>query len=164
LLRNKVAYLGEVVRWRLLDPEQIKSWVAAQFCQEKEQFRCAQLLPILKTWIAHSWLMTSDRGLFLIFDDRSCPAPEIGWSLPLVVAAHSSIKEISLHSRPDELTDFLRSLRGIGAIRLDEQNAWLYSTKLFKGRVVADAIKEFILEAYIRDREAGDMFVGDEPA
>jgi hypothetical protein len=117
-------------------PEEIKEQVSRLGRHDTdEDFKSARTLLILSTSKQQTWLIATNKNLYLVLDDIRKDDPKVQWSVDIKEAKSTKI----------EAHDYKKQS---GLIDLGPKHQyWLYTKRFFQNEDIVNAIRRFIQAA-----------------
>jgi hypothetical protein len=114
--------------------DDIKTIVAqSRYSRPEENYRSAKTLLIFATSKQQTWLVKTDRTLYVVLDDRRKERPRVEWSMPVDEAQRARVAS----------RDYTRMS---GMIDIGPQKEWLYTKKLFQEENIENVVTRFIAD------------------
>jgi hypothetical protein len=105
--------------------------LVSKYRKPGEDYDGARTLLIFSTSKQQTWLVATNRELYLVLDDRRKETPSVQWSQPLQEVRAASIKENPYSDRS-------------GLIDIGVRKNWLCTKRLFQEEGIAQGITKFI--------------------
>ena len=127
---------------RFHSQNEIRAWMQDAF-DEDENFITSDMLLLFEGTKQHTWLLTTDKALYCIFDVIGEPEPRVKWRIPREHALRDG--RLSLQIAPSELSP---SSERQGFVTINAKPKRKYSKLLFQRHPVDQAIRVMLMGAF----------------